>query len=280
MKDLYGVAGISKQAVWKSMLREADSLKIKAQVVAQIQQIRREHKRMGCRTAFYTMKDQAPVGRDLYEQIGFANGFRLKRKRNTIKTTWSQRVEVFPNLIEGITINNINRIWQSDIFYLKVDQQDYYGICIEDVYSRRLLALHISRSLSANENLKALKQALKVRKSQPLEGCIFHSDRGCQYISTAHKMLLRANNMQVSMGKLPQENAYVERINGTLKNDYLYERDLTGGNVRQHAQRIMYLYNHERPHRNLHRKTPMEFESYVDNLEENNRPKVHIYQWN
>jgi putative transposase len=280
MKDLYQIAGISKQAVWKSNAREATTLEIKAQVIDQIKKVRKDHKRMGCRHIYYAVNNRPPVGRDIFEQIGFANGFRLKRKRNPVKTTWSQRVEVFPNLIEGLTISNINRVWQSDIFYVKVEQKDYYGICIEDVYSRKLLALHISKSLSANENIKALKQAFKTRKGQQLEDCIFHSDRGCQYISTAHKSLLRSRQMRLSMGKVPQENAYVERINGILKNDYLYERELTHANIKQQAKKIMLLYNDHRPHSHLRMKTPTDFEKYVQMIGDNQRPKLRIHQWN
>jgi putative transposase len=280
MKDLYHIAGISKQAVWKSNVREAATLKIKEQVIDQIQKVRKDHKRMGCRHIYYAVRDKSLVGRDIFEQIGFAHGFRLKRIRNHVKTTWSQRVEVFPNLIDGLTINNINKVWQSDIFYVKVEQRDYYGICIEDIYSRKLLALHISKSLSANENIKALKQAFKTRKGQQLEDCIFHSDRGCQYISKVHKSLLRSKEMQLSMGKVPQENAYVERINGILKNDYLYERELTHANIKQQARKIMQLYNDHRPHSQLQMKTPTDFEKYIQMIGDNQRPKLRIHQWN
>ena len=52
-----------------------------------------------------------------------------------IKTTWSQLVEVYPNRIEGEVLDNINQVWQSDIFYLGIEQQHFYGVTIEDVLS-------------------------------------------------------------------------------------------------------------------------------------------------
>lgn len=67
---------------------------------------------------YYMAKDESPVGRDIFERIGLSNGFRVMRTRSVIKTTWSQRIEYYPNLIEGKVLNGINQVWQSDIFYI------------------------------------------------------------------------------------------------------------------------------------------------------------------
>ncbi|MDP3013361.1 MAG: DDE-type integrase/transposase/recombinase, partial [Candidatus Subteraquimicrobiales bacterium] len=231
MKDMYAIADISKQALWQHNKRQEEASRITSGVVEMINKVRINHKRMGCRRIYYTSKESLPIGRDRFEQIGFANCFKLRFKRNVMKTTWSQRVEVYPNLIEGMVLNGINQVWQSDIFYLKVEGVDYYGVSIEDVYSRRLLALHLSKSLDAGQNVKALKKALKVRKKSNLISCIFHSDRGGQYISDSHKTLLKGAGMKISMCKMPQENAYVERVQGTLKHEYLFEHNLTEDNL-------------------------------------------------
>ena len=278
MKDMYIIAGISKQALWQHRKRQEEMALITSEVVTMIEDVRINHKRMGCRRIYYTSKKPLPIGRDLFEQIGFANGFKLKLKRNVMKTTWSQRVEVFPNLIDGMVLNGINQVWQSDIFYLKVEGVDYYGVSIEDVYSRRLLALHLSKSLAAEQNIMALQKALKARKGSKVNGCIFHSDRGCQYISDIHKTLLKEAGMKISMCKRPQENAYVERVQGTLKYEYLFEHKLTEANLYRMILKILGWYNEERPHSELNMMTPVAFEKYVKNIPENKRPKVQIYQ--
>jgi len=175
-------------------------------------------------------------------------------------------------------LNAINQAWQSDIFYLKVEHNDYYGVSIEDVYSRKLLALQVSASLSAQQNVRALNKALRTRAGYDLSGCIFHSDRGSQYISSEHKALLKENQMRISMCKLPQENAYVERIQGTLKHEYLFEFELTEVNLQRMIQRIIRYYNNERPHRSLQMMTPTAFENHVEKLPENQRPKMQIHE--
>lgn len=278
MKDMYAIAGISKQALWKHNKRQEEVAWISGKVVDMIKGVRKNHKRMGCRRIYYTSKKPLPIGRDLFEQIGFANGFKLKLKRNVMKTTWSQRVEVFPNLIEGMVLSLINQVWQSDIFYLKVEKTDYYGVSIEDVYSRKLLALHLSKSLKAEQNVKALRKALKARRGSRVSGCIFHSDRGSQYISDHHKTLLKEAGIKISMCRMPQENAYVERVQGTLKYEYLFEHKLTKSNLNTMVKKILRWYNEERPHSELNMMTPTAFEKYVENLSEKERPEMQIYQ--
>ena len=278
MNDMYLIAGISKQALWKYNKHIDDISHIAIDVVEKINKARIKHKRMGCRRIYYTIKNIFPIGRDKFEQIGFANGFKLKLKRNIMKTTWSQRVEVYPNLIEGMILNNINQVWQSDIFYIKVEGIDYYGITIEDVYSRKLLALHLSKSLKAEQNIIALKKAIKSRKGSNLKGCIFHSDRGSQYISEIHKTLLKDEGMKISMCKMPQENAYVERVQGTLKYEYLFEYKLTEANLNKMTKKIIHLYNEERPHSSLNMMTPTEFEKHVNNLVGKDKIEMQIYK--
>ena len=277
MKELYQIAGITKQALWKHCNASKKKEAVRDQVVGILKKERVNHKRMSSRKIYSLHKAQLPIGRDIFEKIAFENGFKLKVKRSSHKTTWSQKVEIFPNLIEGLEINNVNRVWQSDIFYLSVEGRHYYGVTIQDIYTRKLLALHLSGSLQAEQNIKALNKALSLRKGTVLSGCIFHSDRGSQYISTAHKELLKSHKMELSMCLMPQQNAYVERLQGILKHEYFYEHKPTAQNLQQLAAKIQKWYNNERPHLNLGMMTPEAFEEHVQNLPASKRPKMQIH---
>lgn len=279
MKDLYTLGGTSKQAFWKYQERQQlNSLKVD-ETIAIMQGIRKRHKRMGCRSIYYASQTKPPVGRDAFIDIGMANGFRLKRRRNKKKTTWSQQVEIFPNLIEGMEVTGINQVWQSDIFYHQENQKDFYGVTIIDVYSRQLVGLHLSKSLRAEENVKALHQAIEHRPRQKLQGCIYHSDKGSQYISNAHKSLLREYKMKPSMCKLPQENSYAEKVQDTIKNSYLVDMVLEGKNLKTISKHIKYLYNEEKPHTSLNMMKPLQFEQHVEKLRKKDRPKELIFKW-
>jgi len=280
MKELCQVAGISKQGLWKHQRLEAHRNTIAEQCVSLMSKTRVDHRRMGSRAMFYAGEERPPVGRDIFEEIGLSNGFRVKRKRNKLKTTWGQRVHVYPNLVEGLVLTGINQVWQSDIFYQIKNGKVYYGVTIIDIYSRELLALHLSRSLKAKENIMALRKALLARQGYNLKGCIFHSDRGTQYISDVHIKIVLDNKMKLSMCKMPQQNAYVERIQGTIKNQYLCDLELKDNNLNRIAQKVIYLYNHERPHQSLNMMTPERYKNYVENLPRSARPKMEIFKWN
>jgi len=278
MKDLYLIAGVSKQALWKHKKRSLYKDSVTTHAVRIMTDIRKRHKRMSCRKMYYASSETLPVGRDIFEQIGFRNGFKVKVKRNAIKTTCGQRVEVYPNLIAGLVLNNINQVWQSDIIYIAIAGKHSYGFTIIDVYSRKLLAVHIAKQMTADELLKAVKKAFESRAGTHLQGCIIHSDRGSQYISGEYKQIIRQNKMQLSMCKMPQENAYAERVQGTIKNEYMYEEQLTQQNIQRIANRTIKYYNEERPHNVLGNKTPTAFEKMITKMVKNTRPQMQLHK--
>jgi len=275
MTELYSVANISKQAIHQHRKRNNAKQTITQQVIAECAKVRKNHPRMSCRKMFVRMKKPIGIGRDIFEQIGFANGFKVHVIRNKKRTTWATKLAVYDNHLEGSTLNGINQAMQSDIFYYK----DHYGISIIDVYSRRLLALHASKYLTADQNVKALRKAMKERKDDQLDSCIFHSDRGSQYISEVQKELLKELKMVPSMCKLPQENAYAERVQGTIKQEYLIANTNPEIDVQKRFNQIMWLYNNERPHKNLGNKTPVEFEAAINKMPLKTRPQMTVYKW-
>jgi putative transposase len=162
---LYAVAGISKQSAYKYRHKQKTNATQANLVVRAMEKMRKDHKKMSSRKVYSSQKEafEIKIGRDKFEQMAFANGYRVKHKRQTHKTTWGQRIEVYPDLVSGIVIKTIDQVYQSDIFYLKVADTDYYGVTIIDVYNKRLLTLLLSKSLQAIENVAALKKVLGLK---------------------------------------------------------------------------------------------------------------------
>ena len=73
----------------------------------------------------------------------------------------------------------------------------------------------------------------------------------------------QARSWSVSLrSKTCYENPYAERLNGTLKNDYLiYYKPRTFEELVQQLDRAVVNYNQFRPHTNLKEMTPVEFEN-------------------
>lgn len=280
MKDLYEIAGLTRQGFWKHQQRERERAERVRRVLSLLHEVRSSgHSQMGCRTAYWKVRDRSPVGRDLFERIGLGHGFRVKRRRNKRKTTIGQTQEVCPNRVEGLEINRMDQVWQSDICYVPLQGKHLYVVTIIDVYSRRLLAFHPGRTLEAKETAKALKMAIQARGGQVPEGCIFHSDRGTQYVSQEVKKVLQEHGFNRSMAKLPQENAYAERVQGTIKHQYLRDTIIDPVRPQVALNRAMRLYNSGRPHKSLGYMTPIEYEGMIISTPNNLRPVMRAYKW-
>jgi putative transposase len=120
----------------------------------------------------------------------------------------------------------------------------------------------------------ALRHALKNR--QPGKGLILHSDGGGQYYCKEFKQLTSHTELLNSMGKCAYDNPYAERLNGTIKNDYLIHfRPSNLQELTEMLARAVYSYNNHRPHTSLKELSPVEFEKYEYRHLRKNQNKVH-----
>lgn len=261
MSCLYEIVGISRQAHYK----QAEHLK-KKQIMEstyadQVLQVRKIHPRMGLRKIYYMLQPEG-IGRDYFEQVMIAKGLGVKPQRNFRKTTYPHPSMRYPNLIEGLVISTTNQLWVSDITYFYTGKEFYYICFITDVYSRRIVGYATSHHLKASLNIRALKMAYESQKGKDLTGLIHHSDRGVQYCSKEYTTMLRNKGIQISMGNKAWENAHAERINGIIKNEYLFNiRPENILSLQKKLNTVIELYNKKRPHWNLPNKaSPVEFE--------------------
>lgn len=278
MKHLYALCGISKQGHYQ-MLHRIEEWKVKESLyVGLILQIREIHPAMGLRT-MYDYYQPEGIGRDAFISIGIYYGFRVKAYRNLCRTTFSSPYSRYKNLLVDKVLNNINQLWTSDLTYFKVHDKFYYIVLILDVYSRFIVGYSVSDNMRAENNIIALKMALKTRKQKKFQDeLIHHSDRGSQYISETYVKLLKEAEIDISMCNEVYENAHIERVNGTIKNQYLIYRNITNyDELRTELERTIYSYNHERPHSALMGLTPFAFEQYIKELDNENKPNLPIW---
>ena len=122
--------------------------------------------------------------------------------------------------------------------------------------------------------------SIKTRNGDDLVGMIHHSDKGSQYIDKDYLGLIKANKMVVSMCSYAWENAYTERINRTIKEEYLETMEITNfAALKRAVKKAVYLYNHKRPHQRLYRQmTPIDFEQYLTTINQNEHPEMPLYK--
>jgi len=269
MNQLYAALGISKQAFHQMLDRLFALRSEQYQLLVLIHQIREDHPTMGVRDMYFKLKPEC-MGRDSFESFCKQEGLMSKLPKNWHRTTDSSGVVRFDNLLIGLTINRLNQVWQSDITYFELNDRFYYITFILDAYSRRILGYKLSkRLLTEYTTLPALEKSIKLRSKglYKLNNVIFHSDGGGQYYDKEFLSLTHKNNFRNSMCEYAWENGKAERLNGVIKNNYLKHRNINNyEELQMEVDRSVWLYNNEKPHIELQRMTPVEFEnSYICN---------------
>lgn len=277
MNKLYKSVGISKQAFHKMLDKQNRKRSERQQLLVLVHQIRTDHPTMGIRDMYYKIQPET-MGRDIFETFCKEEGLTVSRTKNRRKTTNSTGVIRFDNLIADITLNRLNQVWQSDITYYEVNGRFYYITFVLDSFSRRILGYSVSsRLLTEHTTLPSLLMAIKVREKEsiPVKDVIFHSDGGGQYYDKNFLKTTNKYKIQNSMCMYAWENGKAERLNGIIKNNYLIHREInTFKELKKEVDRAVKLYNNEKPHIKLNRKTPIEFEkSYICNEQQTDGDK-------
>lgn len=272
MNQFYKSVGISKQGAHQWARRQDGfDQKIK-DLVIEADELRKEHPGCGVRKMYETLKPSF-IGRDRFEETFMELGYRIKRQKNYRRTTFASSV-YYPNLIKGMEVFAPSTIWQSDITYIKVGEKFYYAVFIIDVYTKRIVGYQVSDHMRATANLEALKMALKDHKAPQ----IHHSDRGAQYIYREYIQLLKDHKTQISMALTAQDNAYAERINKTIKEEYLdHWNPKSYVQLKKDVRRAVKNYNHNRIHNNLNKVSPIEFENNWNTLSDINKPRIEMF---
>lgn len=266
---------ISKQAVHQHRHRTHERSVLVGELIARAQALRRAHPGCGVEKMYYQLKP-AGIGRDRFIELMMEQGFRIKRPRPGRRTTHPGTVH-YPNLIKGMQVHQPYQLWQSDLTYFEVGQTFHYLVFIIDVYTKKIVGYDSSNNMRVSSNIRALQMALR---SHPAPS-IHHSDRGSQYSSKQYLALLQNLYTQISMGKEAVENAYAERLNGTIKNEYLkHWRPHDQAHLKRCVQKAVRHYNQQRQHNHLNRMTPLHFENQCLNNPSFQKPVITIFDNN
>lgn len=284
LSAIYQIAGISRQGYHQQVKRNRERSFLITRLIELTKDIRKDHPRLGARTLFIMLKLKGIIGINKYERLlsEMGLGIKLKRKVLYITTDSNHLFRKFKNLINGYRLTGVNQVWASDITCYMIGKTVYYISLMMDVYSRRILAYKVSDNLFHTNNLEVLENSFKLRKGADLSMLIHHSDKGSQYCSKAYTQALKDAKVKISMARTAIENPYAERLNGIIKNDYLYPRKRAKDfkSLCKELDIVVRLYNEERPHSELNDLTPVEFERRLLEQEHNKHPVMELYDFN
>jgi putative transposase len=182
----------------------------------------------------------------------------------------------FKNDKNQVIIDTPNRVWSTDITYIKLEKGFVYLASIIDWHSKKILSWKLSNSMDVRLTRDVLKEALTLYPKPE----IFNSDQGSQYTAKEHVELLKKYSIKISMdGKGRSiDNICIERFWRTIKYEEIYLNDYKSmSELRYSIKNYIEKYNTKRLHSTIDNKTPNEvYFKYINNLEfqDQTLPKV------
>jgi putative transposase len=153
---------------------------------------------------------------------------------------------------------NPNGVWSMDFMHDNLtDGRAYRSLNVIDDFNRELLCAEIDLSLPASRVIKALNQVIEWRGKPQ----IIRSDNGPEYISK--KLARWAVQQGITLWFIqpgnPQQNAYIERFNRTMRYELLNQNLFSSiEQVQDAATKWQWIYNYERPSMALNGRTPIQ----------------------
>ena len=171
---------------------------------------------------------------------------RIKPKKRLVR-------EALEPLAEPLAINDV---WSMDFMHdTLADGRSFRLFNLIDDYNREALDITVDHSLPALRVIRALDQVIEWRGKPHAIRC----DNGPEYISGALTAWAKQHQIEleyIQPGK-PQQNAYIERYNRTVRYDWLAQyRFDSVEQVQEYATRWLWTYNHERPNMGIGGITP------------------------
>lgn len=163
---------------------------------------------------------------------------------------------IYPYLLRGMEITESNKVWATDITYIRLGGGFIYLLVIMDWHSRYVIDFEVSNSLESAVFVETLVRAMQRGKPE-----IFNSDQGSQFTALEWIKVLTENEIQISMDGRGRcfDNIFVERLWRSVKQEEVYlneYRDVWEAEDR--LRKYFEFYNHRRPHQSLGYKTPAE----------------------
>lgn len=170
---------------------------------------------------------------------------------------------IAPNKLQReFTVEQPDRVWVTDITYIRTWQGWLYLAVVVDLFSRKVVGWSMKPTLARELVLDALLMA--VWRRRPQRCVMVHSDQGSQFGSDDWLRFLKSNNLEPSMSRRGNcwDNAVAESFFSSLKKERIKKRiyktrDLARADIFDYIESF---YNRTRRHSHLGGISPEAFE--------------------
>ncbi len=172
----------------------------------------------------------------------------------------------FRNDAGQVIIDRANKVWSTDITYIKLEKGFAYLAAIIDWHSKKILSWKLSNTMDISLVTTVLNEALAIYPKPE----IFNTDQGSQYTAKAHVNILKKHDIKISMDGVGRatDNICIERFWRSIKYEEVYLNEYKNMKVLNRAiEKYMDSYNRKRLHSAIDYKTPNEvYDDYINNL--------------
>ena len=190
-------------------------------------------------------------------QLRALHGYRMRRWSNGKPSV------LIPNLLKRqFTVTRRNKVWVTDITYIRTWQGWLYLTVVMDLFSRKIVGWSAGPTIHRELVLDALLMAVRRRRPR---GTLIHSDQGTQFGSDAWRRFCRSHRLQPSMSRKGNcwDNAVAESFFSSLKKERIKKQIYKNRELALHdvADYIDRFYNQTRRHSHLGGVSPEQFEA-------------------
>lgn len=227
-------------------------------LVAKMNELAAAHPRYGYRRVWALLKAEGwRVNRKRIERLWRLEGHRVPPRRTI--ASGKRAHGTAERAIWNLPATAPNHVWSYDFMGGRTRDGGALRILnVVDEYTRVAVGCRVARSIGAGE-VKAELERLFERHGHPQ---VLRSDNGREFIAAGLLDWLAEQRVQTAFIEKgsPQQNAFVERFNGTMRDELLNGEEfdslveasvVIGAWVEQ--------YNRRRPHRGLGMMTPADF---------------------
>lgn len=209
-------------------------------------------------------EDKMAVGHNRIAKLMKKNNLNAKRKRKCRKPKEEKNLKIIiPNILDReFYVLEPNKVWVSDISYIRTQNGWNYLCVVMDLYSRKIIGWAIASRMDVELVNAAFYMALFNRKMP--KKVLFHTDRGSQYCSNEFQAELKKHKFIQSLSRRGNcwDNACIESFFKSLKYEFLYPSGVKSISETRELifEYIEVFYNRRRLHSTLDYMSPVEYE--------------------